>query len=60
MALAQRRRLVVGLCTEFGVAEWDGDMQHLGRARCTPLGLVAHAALRAHVEGEVPAALAQA
>jgi hypothetical protein len=44
--------LVVGLCVEFGVAEWDGDMQALGRARCTPLGLVAQTALRAHVEGE--------
>lgn len=43
--------LVIGLCVEFGVAEWDGDLQELGRARCTPLGLLAQAALRAHVEG---------
>jgi hypothetical protein len=52
--------LVVGLCVEFGVAEWDGDMQDLGRARCTPLGLLAQTALRAHVEGELPAGVAKA
>ena len=52
--------LVVGLCVEFGVAEWDGDMKDLGRARCTPLGLLAQTALRAHVEGEQPPGLARA
>lgn len=50
--------LVIGLCVEFGVAEWHGDLRELGRARCTPLGLLAQAALRAHVEGELPQAWA--
>ncbi|CAN5905526.1 hypothetical protein BH23ACT10_BH23ACT10_19620 [soil metagenome] len=46
--------LVVGVCVEFGIAEWDGGMHDLGRARITPLGAWAQLALRAHVEGEVP------
>jgi hypothetical protein len=50
--------LVVGLCVEFGIAHWDGDLQDLGRARCTPLGLLAHTALRARLEGELPQAWA--
>jgi hypothetical protein len=51
--------LVMGLCVEFGVAEWDGDMKDLGRARCTALGLLAQMALRVHVEGESPPGFAR-
>lgn len=46
--------MVVGLCVEFGIATWDGDLEELGLARITALGLWAQLALRAHVDGEVP------
>lgn len=52
--------LVVGLCVEFGMATWHGDLQTLGRARITPLGAWAQLALRAHVEGELPPGMTQA
>lgn len=52
--------LVVGLCVEFGIATWDGDMHALGRAEITPLGLWAQLALRAHVDGELPPGFAEA
>jgi hypothetical protein len=52
--------LVVGLCVEFGMATWDGDLQALGRAEITPLGLWAQLTLRAHVDGELPSGFAEA
>lgn len=52
--------LVVGLCVEFGIATWDGDVHTLGHAEITPLGLWAQLTLRAHIEEELPPGFAEA
>ena len=52
--------LVIVLCVEFGVVTWNGDMWTLGRAKISPLGMLAQLALRAHIEGELPPGFAEA